>query len=109
MGSNFAKKIMGQGRFFVVLWAIVAVCAVVFNVYAGMYIPVTVNDDGNITTYSTNIRDTQSFLEDEGIVINDGDILDAPALLTRDARINITRSFEVEIISGGRKDGGRGD
>ncbi len=101
MGSNFAKKIMGQGRFFVVLWAIVAVCAVVFNVYAGTYIPVTVNDDGNITTYSTNIRDTQSFLEDEGIVINDGDILDAPALLTRDARINITRSFEVEIISGG--------
>ena len=37
MGSNFAKKIMGQGRFFVVLWAIVAVCAVVFNVYAGTY------------------------------------------------------------------------
>ncbi|MBQ3378475.1 MAG: DUF348 domain-containing protein [Clostridia bacterium] len=101
MSSNFPKKIVGQGWFFIVVWGVVAVCAIVFNVYAGTYIPVTVNDDGKIQTYTTNIRDTQSFLEDEGIIINDGDVLDAPALLTREAKINITRSFDVEIITGG--------
>ena len=41
------------------------------------------------------------FLEEEGITLSEGDVIDAPSLLTRNSQINITRSFDVELITAG--------
>ncbi len=82
-------------------WCIIAAAAIAVNVYAGSICIVEVNDNGVITTYKTTLMDADEFFNENGITINEGDIVVGPKKLTPSSQFVITRSFDVDIIAGG--------
>jgi len=101
MKQGFMKKLTTRGRV-LIIWAIFAIIAVALTIYAGSVSFVEVNDNGTITEYRTEEKTTEKFLEENNIVINKGDILDAPERVTTFTKINIIRSFDVELHFGGK-------
>lgn len=100
MNFDFINKLTKRGRT-LAAWCIVALIAVALNVYAGAFCFVEINDGGTVHNYTTGAKDVETFLKEEGITIYEGDVVEAPERLTTFSKINITRSFDVELIAGG--------
>lgn len=96
LGKVYSKRQMKLAKIFLI-------AAVVFGiVYAYACSFVTVVDNGVMKTYFTFEKDSKKFLKDQGIVINEGDVVKSPQTFIVFNKIEIIRGYELTIRDGNR-------
>jgi uncharacterized protein YabE (DUF348 family) len=82
------------------IWFVLAVLFVFGTIFICSSSFVNVIDNGISKTYFTWEKDAAKFLKDQGIIINQGDVLKGPDALYAFSKIEIIRGFDITLRNG---------